>query len=66
MGMRVKISPTLGRSSLDGSWIASAQVRAGYAWETYHLYTTLGLAFTDLEIKTAGNQKVDFDAGVAL
>lgn len=56
----------LGTATLDSSWVASTRVRAGYAWENLHLYGTAGLALSDIQVETRGDDDDGVRAGLAL
>lgn len=60
-----KADRVLGAVELDGRFLASARLRGGYAWESFFLYGTAGLALTDIDVKPAraGN---DIRAGLAV
>jgi outer membrane immunogenic protein len=65
-GDESKSDPVIGTYSIDGSWIASTRLRAGYAWQKFHMYATTGFSFSDIEIKTANNTGDNINTGLAV
>lgn len=67
-GKTSETSSSLGTVTLDANWIASARVRAGYAWEKLFLYGTAGIAISDIDLSYNGKTSNDDDlrAGLAL
>lgn len=59
-GSETKNDPTFGDVKIDGNWLASLQVRGGYAWGDTYLYATTGLAMSDMNAmaSTANNDSV--------
>lgn len=67
-GKTSETSANLGTVTLDANWIASARLRAGYAWEKLFLYGTAGIAVSDIDLSYKGKTSNDDDlrAGLAL
>lgn len=58
-----KSSTILGDTQLSGTFVGSARLRAGYAWEKVYLYSTFGLAVSDVNLKPVGAGDTDISAG---
>ena len=56
-GSERKTDTVLGSAKFESSWLASARVRAGYAWERLYLYGTLGLALSDINAFDTASKK---------
>jgi outer membrane immunogenic protein len=57
----------LGSVEAEASWLASARLRGGYAWERVYLYGTAGVAFSDITASSTGAAADDdVRAGLAL
>jgi outer membrane immunogenic protein len=57
----------MGTVKASSNVTGSLRLRGGYAWERLFLYSTAGLAFSDLEVKSSLGGKYDsFNAGLAL
>lgn len=50
---KTKHDGSLGPVTLDANWFGSLRMRAGYAWQRLYVYGTGGLAFSDIDVKTA-------------
>ncbi len=56
-GSERKTDATLGTTKFNANWLASARVRAGYAWSRVYLYGTLGLALSDINAYDVARRK---------
>ncbi len=58
--------PVLGHFRMRSTFLSSARLRAGYAFDNLLIYGTFGLALSDLKFKTATANGVDLRLGLAL
>lgn len=66
-GSDKKNDGVLGTAKFNANWLASARLRAGYAWERLYIYGTAGLAVSDIEAfdRNAKKNGTDLRAGLA-
>ncbi len=61
-----KNDPLLGNVSLDGSFLATTRLRAGYVFDRLFVYGAVGLAFTDMNMRPVGTKGYTVSAGPSL
>ena len=61
-----KNDAVLGNVRLRGSFVGTARLRGGYAWEKLYLYGTAGLAISDFSVQPAGSSKNEIRAGAVI
>lgn len=56
----------LGTTKVEGSFLLSPRMRAGYATERAYFYGVLGLGISDLGVQSVGNDDTDITIGGAI
>jgi outer membrane immunogenic protein len=62
----IDISASTAPNSFNEDWMATVRGRAGYAWDRYLAYATLGVGFTHVEVQNAVGSADKVQAGVAV
>jgi outer membrane immunogenic protein len=62
----ISVRASTGPLSFEETWMATLRGRAGYAWDRYLAYITLGVGFTNVEVGTAFGTTDKVQAGIAV